>query len=83
MAYTQNQKRSRKNQRGGMSDYPAVFQTRAEMAQFGPLPGNTWAAGLGRNPGINDQMAADTGGYFVARGGNIRIRKSRRKQRRN
>lgn len=82
MAISQNQKRSRKNQRGGMSDYPAVFQTSAELAQFGPLPGNTWAAGLGRNPGINDQMAADTGGYFVARGGNRRSRKSR-KQRRN
>jgi hypothetical protein len=82
MTYSQKQKRSRKNQRGGMSDYPAAFQTRAELAQFGPLPGNTWAAGLGRNPGINDQMAADTGGYFVARGGNKRIRKSR-KQRRN
>ena len=83
MANSQKQKRSRKNQRGGMSDYPAAFQTRAELAQFGSLPGNTWTAGLGRNPGINDQMAADTGGYFVARGGNRRrIRKSRT-QRRN
>ncbi len=75
------QKRSRKNQRGGMSDYPAAFQTRSELAQFGPLPGNTWSAGLGRNPGVNDQMEADTGGFVVARGGSRRIRKSRRLRR--
>ncbi len=82
----QSRKRSRKSQRGGMADYPAAFQTKAELAQFGSLPGNTWAAGLGRDPALNDQMEADTSGYYLAKGGSRkrqnRSRKSR-KQRRN
>jgi hypothetical protein len=73
----QSRKRSRKFQRGGFADYPASFQTKAELAQFGSLPDNTWAAGLGKNPGVNDQMTADTGGFYLTKGG------SRKKQMRS
>ena len=34
-------------------------QTPSEIAQFGLLPGNDWAAGLGQNPGVTTQMSAD------------------------
>jgi len=55
--------------KGGLAEYPGSLQTAAELAQFGPLPGNTWASGLGRNAGINDQMSADTGGYYLVGSG--------------
>ncbi len=71
-----SKRRSRKIQRGGVAAYPAAFQSKAELAQFGSLPDNTWASGLGRNPGLNDQMSADTGGYRLVSGGS-RNRKSR------
>jgi|LauGreDrversion4_2_1035121.scaffolds.fasta_scaffold1388178_2 hypothetical protein len=63
--------------RGGFAEYPASLQTKAELAQFGPLLDNTWASGLGRNPALNDQMAADTGGFYLSKGG------SRKKQNRS
>ena len=71
-----SQRRSRKIQRGGVADYPYAFQTKEELAQFGSLPDNTWASGLGQNPGLNDQTTADTGGYRLTTGGSMK-RKSR------
>ena len=65
---------------GGFADYPGSLQTKAELAQFGPLPNNTWASGMGRNPGVNDQMTADTGGFYFSKGGS---RKKQSKSRKN
>lgn len=76
-----SQRRSRKIQRGGVAEYPAAFQSKAELAQFGALPDNTWASGMGQNPGLNDQMTADTGGYHLVSGGSLN-RKSRSRKRR-
>jgi hypothetical protein len=78
-----SKRRSRISQRGGVADYPAAFQSKAELAQFGPLPDNTWASGLGQNPGLNDQMTADTGGYHLVSGGSRNRRSRSRKLRQN
>ncbi len=69
----------RRSMRGGFAPYPASLQTSAELAQFGPLPDNTWAAGLGQNAAITDQMEADTGGYYLVGSGRRRRYFSRRK----
>jgi len=63
---------------GGLAEYPGSLQTAAELAQFGSLPGNTWASGLGRNAGLNDQMTADTGGYYLVGSGFMRKKKVNR-----
>jgi len=78
-----SQQRSRKIQRGGVAAYPDSFQTKEELAQFGPLPDNTWASGLGHNPGLNDQITADTGGYRLTTGGSRNRRSRSRKLRQN
>ena len=72
--------KSKKNQKfmyGGFSEYPGSFQTKNELLQFGSLPGNDWAAGLGHNPAITDQMGAGAGLYRLKKSG----KKSRRKYR--
>jgi len=77
----QSRQHYRKNQHGGFAEYPDSFQTKAELAQFGPLPDNSWASGLGKNPGLNDQISADTIIYKVNNGGSRKKQHRSRKQR--
>jgi hypothetical protein len=76
-----NQQNRRRTLKGGFAEYPGSLQTKSELAQFGSLPGNTWASGLGKNPGLNDQMSANTTSYQLVGSGKKKSRRSRKQRR--
>ena len=80
MAKSKNNQQNRRKLIGGFAEYPGSFLTKSELAQFGSLPGNTWASGLGRNPGVNDQMSADTTSYQLVGSGKKKSRRSRKQR---